>query len=496
MNVLPSVGRTEPIHHRNPRLQDGEVLRGKVIQLLGAEEAVVEINGRMIKAAVEVPVKPGSGYLFQFFREPEGFRLKIIKELGQENQGRKETAEALVRYFGLPSDARSTALVRLFYLYNVPMNRTVLKQALKWLGETDSDSGFQALKVILAKKWPLSESLFKALSASAAQAPAGSMKALLQVLKQYDARHPSQKAILDFLENWPGTNIAVRIDELLEHIRAMGRDETQMATLRDWFVARYPEYKEQILSHWPEAKTFLPKMKTEQDLRTLTLLLGLSIREDEWLPMFINDFFPYRKPFSGEWLKHLLFRMGYFYEAELLKSVKNENLNALQWQNSLKGLLLSLTQKNDGHDLIGQLLSQITGEQLQSVQVDRSFVQLWLAFPLYFGSDLRDVHLFWEARRNPDGSVEPDYCRIALKLELSQLGETVVSILVQKRRVSVTVYNEQSMVEALIEQKVSPMKTRLKELGYELVSVKHVTSGLSEAKAIFTPHAGNMDVRI
>ncbi|MGV3489434.1 MAG: hypothetical protein ACO1OC_12745 [Tuberibacillus sp.] len=500
MNMLPSIGRSEPLHNRNPRPSDGQIVKGKVIQLLNAEEAVVEINGRTIKASIEVPLKPGSSYLFQVFREPEGFHLKMIKEVPLGESNMNDSAEELVRYFGLPVDGRSKAIVRLFFHYNWPLNSSLLNQARRLLSLPNHEGDWNALKTMLARKWPLNESLFKALAAVENHQTAQSMNILLKELKQLNLASSLHDELASLLEHWPSME-GQDLNELLNRLKVYSTDTESEAVLLKWLVKTFPEHTESIQKGWPEARIILSKLNTPQDFGAFIRLIGLPLQHENDLLFYTATFQSFFGSFSGEWLKRILVKTGYFYEADLAKLAKGEAVDVAELKRSLKGLLLALSEKEgSADDVIRQtaqkLLQQISGQQLQSLHEDRSFIQLLFTFPLRFEDGLRDVQLFWEGKRQGDGKVDPEYCKIAFRLELPHIDETVVHILVQKRRMTVSIYNDHPLIEPLIRAHAGELSEALKKMGYDLVSVKRQTGSIPEAEAIFSPQAGNVDVRI
>lgn len=494
MNMLPSVGRSEPLHNRGSKPSDGQVVKGKVIQLLNAEEAVVEINGRTIKATIEVPLKPGSSYLFQVFREADGFHLKMIKEVGAELTNNQSVDET-VRFLGLPADGRSKALVRLFFQHDWPLKSALLMQARRLLDLSGQDGDFEALKMMLEKKWPLKESLFKALTAAQNTQASESLNTLMSELNGLHLSTPEHQELAALLKNWPSLDETGDEKAFLAALKTIGDDPAKEESLKSFLMSTFPEESETIHQRWPEARILLRKMATPQDFKAFLNLLGLSGKENQLLTSNVFG------KTSDLWLKNLLLKTGFFYEAELRKLTKGQDVDTTALRQSLKGLLMALSQNSqDGgdtlHQTINHLLQHINGQQLQSLHMDRSFVQLLFTFPLRIQDELRDIRLFWEGKRNKDGNVDPNYCKIAFQLDLPHLNETVLHILVQERRVSVSVYNDHPLAEALIQGHSARLTEKLEAIGYNLVSVKQHMGSMLEAKAIFSPKAGSMDVKI
>lgn len=114
-------------------------------------------------------------------------------------------------------------------------------------------------------------------------------------------------------------------------------------------------------------------------------------------------------------------------------------------QDTIKSMLIQFIQQSDGavNERSQQLLNFLNGMQIQSVNETVNAIQANLQMP---GQKLGlpdDLHLAFSGHKTEDGKVSADSCRILFYLNLSHLEETVIDMHVQKRAVSVTIYNDQ-----------------------------------------------------
>lgn len=161
----------------------------------------------------------------------------------------------------------------------------------------------------------------------------------------------------------------------------------------------------------------------------------------------------------------------------LFSGITHENLIIQETINqepqTVKSMLIQMIQQGDStsNDRSQQLLHFINGLQLQSVHEVGSFIQASMQLP---GEKLglnNDLYIDFESKKTEDGKINPDYCRILFYLDLASLDETIIDMQIQKRLVSIIVFNDHEQVK---QQSVilQPMLSKgLETLGYQLSSV-------------------------
>lgn len=167
----------------------------------------------------------------------------------------------------------------------------------------------------------------------------------------------------------------------------------------------------------------------------------------------------------------------------------------------LKPLLMQLKNESHGagiNDLADQVLNRITAQQLMSHDAG-PIQQLFMQIPL--PDHQSDLTVEWSGRRNKDGHIDPNYCRILFYLDLAQLKETVVDMQIQNRVVKVSVYNQNAKI---LEQAAHPFVTllrgKLEQQEYKLSGVVFENENKREpaeaAPAIRTEVYSRMDIKI
>jgi hypothetical protein len=166
-------------------------------------------------------------------------------------------------------------------------------------------------------------------------------------------------------------------------------------------------------------------------------------------------------------LKQWLMSSGMDYENQLLN-------NRLQPDTSLKGLLLHLFTSGNGRvkEQAGQFLQYINGLQLNSVHETNGFLHVSLQIPGHKLGLLKDIDLEFESRKTASGEINPEHCRILFYLHLENLHDTIIDMNIQKRAVTVTVYNNTENPGEIFGGFKNMLKKGLEELNYQLSSAQ------------------------
>ncbi|MEJ8776940.1 hypothetical protein [Pseudogracilibacillus sp. ICA-222130] len=145
-------------------------------------------------------------------------------------------------------------------------------------------------------------------------------------------------------------------------------------------------------------------------------------------------------------------------------------------QPSIKMIMLQMMQEPNtiGRNKLEQFVHFIHGMQLQSVQETNHFLHCVLQLP---GENIglhNDLFLHFEGRKNRNGKIDPNHCRILFVLDLKNMKETMVDVTIQKRIISITIYNEQVMkmgkydrIEKMLEEALKKNEFTLSQITYK-----------------------------
>lgn len=216
--------------------------------------------------------------------------------------------------------------------------------------------------------------------------------------------------------------------------------------------------------------------------------------------------FAQEKGGAARHLQNLLQLLGYQHERDVSRLLQGELTRETVMTDRLKAQLLQLQQQDLPAGLkeqVNQTLQRLTGQQLLAQEQNGPYQQLILQLPLTLGAWQTDMTVQWEGKKQQNGELNPDYCRILFYLTLEQLEETIVDVQIQNRVVTVTVFNEHESPEALIGLLLPALKTGLAEHNYQLLSVKwrkmkDAQASPQQANHMYKPHVHyqGVDVRI
>ncbi len=171
-------------------------------------------------------------------------------------------------------------------------------------------------------------------------------------------------------------------------------------------------------------------------------------------------------------MRSVLQQTGTTYENQLAN-------NLVQSQsNTIKSILLQLVQKGGGivHERSQKLLHFLNGLQIQSVNETPTFIQASLQLPGNKIGLRKDIDMEFEGNKTKEGKIDPDFCRILFYLDLANLKETIVDMHIQKRTVTITIWNNHpNLIEQALVFKPE-LKKGLVELDYQLstINTKHL----------------------
>ncbi|WP_026674300.1 hypothetical protein [Alkalihalobacterium bogoriense] len=195
--------------------------------------------------------------------------------------------------------------------------------------------------------------------------------------------------------------------------------------------------------------------------------------------------------------------VGFTHENELLKMFEAQSGKIPLQGESMKSLLLQLVQLETNQTLKQQaeaMLSRITGQQLIASEQTGPFHQLALQIPLQLGNHQTDVTIQWEGKKTKDGQIDKEHCRILFYLQLEKLHETIIDVQIQKKIVSIQIFNEHPKPKALAALQ-AVLKSKLTNIDYQLSSVNWVTVKETTASPIKNTYGSKVsyegvDVRI
>ena len=156
-------------------------------------------------------------------------------------------------------------------------------------------------------------------------------------------------------------------------------------------------------------------------------------------------------------------------ENQLLQMTTRQEVLSLK-----QALMLHIPQVPDTvAQRMEQLVHWITGAQISNATVqDGAYLTHSFQIPGgSFGLE-EDMTLEFQGKKKKDGELDPDYCRILFDLNLANIGETIITLGVQKRVVTITIFNNQEYeAQAFAHKWKSNLEQQLENLDYHLSAI-------------------------
>lgn len=153
---------------------------------------------------------------------------------------------------------------------------------------------------------------------------------------------------------------------------------------------------------------------------------------------------------------------------------------------TVKALLLQVTQNERAPlENVQQLVHYINGLQLQTRE-ESNLLHAQMQLPGEKIGLPDDLFIKFEGRKTKDDEIDTEFCRILFFLNLHHIEETIIDMNIQKRVISLTIYND---YDDIIAQQMSPYRILLTEglekLNYRLSNVRF--KPLEEESSISEP---------
>lgn len=168
--------------------------------------------------------------------------------------------------------------------------------------------------------------------------------------------------------------------------------------------------------------------------------------------------------------------IGLTMEHDMMQAIQTKDLDGLQARaqtETIKSLLLQLVQQGGQQtEQMQQLIHFINGLQLQTLTETNQMLQAQLYIPGNPFALNDDIFMKFESKKTDDQQIDADYCRIIFMLDLQEIDKTIVDMQVQKRVITVTIFNDIVSEVTGINEMRQEMRSNLQEIDYQLSTVE------------------------
>lgn len=542
---LSQIQPTSAASMKQPRsitLSAGQLFQGSITKIFPNNIAALSANGMQLTARLEAALTVGQQYWFEV-KDATGLpHLRVLDDNNMRREGATAVSERVLQQLGLPPSKAMESLVSQLTALKIPFSKESLLSGFQVLTDVNqlNEKGFQSIANLLQRNLPITkdsllsyqtlmnqQSLTNQLNqldnslVTINTGVAKDVKELIgKMLKPGSFHQPTNSPIALLLsltiDEEPGAmQLLVRLgivkegtstQQLHELIRqAVTNQSNQQVVERLWpglsdkntlnvssLISKLeiPASKEGFL----QLGQLLTLLKTQESVeevqRKWVMLPTSSIEKEERAVLqriLESTTAMANEKTAGSHLKSMLMLLGLQHEHDVTRFLQGDGGRESIYSERLKALLLSLQQQDLPpaiKDQVNQMLLRITGQQLLYQEQNGPFQHLLVQLPIALGSYQTDLTMQWEGKKNEQGELDPNFCRVLFYLTLERLQETIIDLQIQNRVVAVTVYNEKDKPQALIDLLAPSLKQALAKQNYQLsaISWKNISEQQQENK--------------
>ncbi|SFE39394.1 hypothetical protein [Alteribacillus iranensis] len=409
------------------RLKPGQMFSGRVNKLFPRHTASLRLGNMNVIARLEVPLSAGQQYLFKVTKNEGIPNLQVISSLSSNN-GHHTDISRLLHKAGLINNNMNQRFVTWLLKEQQPFSRDLINKGSNLMESHQlfNKKGLQILRTMEQKGLSFTPSNFQAVEAALNnKSLSAHIEDVWSTLNHYTSKVPTESKALHQL---------------------------QQAFIQSEKVFSLPEYISNEKQY--ENKNSQEVRAAADHVATKSIINDAGMRQ--------NSMFRF--------LLAVIDQIGYHHESTNARDQKGVNKEGRHLQlkqalfENLPDLPKSVRVKAES------LLHRITGQQLLSQEEQGLYQQTVIQIPIKMGECWTDMSLQWEGKKNEEGGIDPDHCRILFYLKLPSIGETMVDVQIQNRMIAVKIFNDNA--EPASVQLLQPLlKNQLESLQYKLSSL-------------------------
>lgn len=227
-------------------LRPGQIIQGKILKLYPGNKVQIQLGTQRMTAQLEASLTAGNTYHFQVQSTGKMVHLSVLGESGKTKE--REGVIHLLRQLNLPTGKANAVFVEGLVTEGIPFDKQQLVRAFQLLGGAANKSApQQILQQMIQHKYPMTQTVFQALSA----VQTGSLTNHMQALLGQVGWQPGQQQLAGQLRNILGTGSLKDEASFVQTIRQEAIQNNQ--TLFTMLKAAGATESEMTFSRWQNA---------------------------------------------------------------------------------------------------------------------------------------------------------------------------------------------------------------------------------------------------
>jgi hypothetical protein len=475
------MGQTaSPVNVPQIELQPGQIFRGTVLKLFPDNLATVQLGGLTVTARLETALELGQKTWLQVQPGGNPVTLKVISQPGKSAEAADPSIEGLAKAIGSQVSKEGLSLLQRALDEKIPLRPESMRLLQDVIREAGGDKEtIDAALLVFKKGLPVTKDTVLSVRAFyGSQNMETGLAKLTETLQQ---------ALADPKKDMP----LVFRDQLKQLVMQLGGAKAAAERWTSMLSFSAPGPAQDPANYLPDkAQTTLPAQQA-----------GRSEETDEIPDLAKNaadiDIAQQAGGKAKNAVLELFNRLGLQHERQILGGATAVNQADTVRMESVKSALLQVLQSPDvnvlhqgSREQLEHMVQQLTGQQLMLAGDNNSaFMQVAMQLPIPGQKEGENALIQIESRKKAQGELDPDNCRLFFYLSMQNIGETMLDVSIVNKILSVSLYNNQQELPAIVQALRSLLEAKLDEQGYRLSGMR-VLPLPSQESAAGKPTAG------
>lgn len=484
-------GKVQELH-----LTKGQLVQGKIVELINGKQAIVFLQGTKVLANLEVPVTKGQHAWFLVTSASKEIRLKLMNKNKDTNQLIQSSRE-LLSYFGLKNTEINRAILSELIKFDLPIEKGVFHQLSKLIDqETDIPKLIPALKFVMEKELPIHATHIRAVYELFEE---GSLLQKISDLKQGIETFLSEIVHRSSLEKDTFSS-PVKNEPISKEILLLLQKVHQQSQR---FIEHFPliqqgTKKENLTIQLPpklqtDEIVHLPKKTSVNGIRNFSqttqgdgvIYRPSNLQTDETVPRLqktsTDELVNLSQKMTTQELEiekldiHQLFsRLIRYLEQLDLNPYHTDGKKPLtSFIENLKQLYLYKEQlPKDILPMMEKVMHHIAGQRLAMLPEPAMFTQFVIQMPNFFDFAKKPTLVQIHSKKKAGKRFDPEDIRFVFLFQMDYLQEMMVNLHVLQKQLTIQVFNDHWLIKEIIKALEPAFIKAIEEQGYH-------TSGIS-----------------